>query len=114
MAVTFQQIREAADFVRSRLGSADIGIVLGSGLGGFTEELTDADAVSYGEIPHFPESTAPGHAGRWWRGTLAGKRVYMLQGRIHFYEGRPLDETVMYVRMIRYTFPRKRSFSSSS
>ncbi len=94
-------IQRAADYVREKIGTADIGIVLGSGLGSYAENMTNRSCVPYAEIPGFPVSTAPGHEGKWWAGDLGGKRVYMLQGRIHFYEGRSLDEVTMYVRMMK-------------
>ena len=99
--MTMQTIRQAAEYVSQKLGAADIGIVLGSGLGSYAETLENRDFVPYAEIPGFPVSTAPGHEGKWWVGDLGGKRVYMLQGRIHFYEGRSLDEVTMYVRMMK-------------
>ena len=59
-----QRLETAANAIRARLGSASIGIVLGSGLGDHVQVLEDADSMSYAEIPGFPVSTAPGHAGR--------------------------------------------------
>ena len=96
-----QKIEAAASAVEERLGTAGIAIVLGSGLGGFTEQLTDATQMPFSEIPGFPVSTAPGHAGRWWAGNLCGKRVYMLQGCVHAYEGLDLRDVTMYVRMMK-------------
>lgn len=99
--IDMETLRQAAGYVRAQLGPADIGIVLGSGLGSYTETLENRACVPYKAIPDFPVSTAPGHEGKWWAGDLGGKRVYMLQGRIHFYEGRSLDEVTMYVRMMK-------------
>ncbi len=95
------RIQTAAEKVRAALGEAELAIVLGSGLGSHVETLAEASSLPYAEIPGFPVSTAPGHAGRWWAGTLRGKRVYMLQGRFHYYEGYGLDEVTMYVRMMK-------------
>lgn len=100
-AVEWNKITAAADYLRVHLGTADIGIVLGSGLGGFVEELQDAAYVNYSDIPDFPVSTVPGHVGRWWKGELAGKNVYMLQGRFHAYEGYSLQEITRYVRVMK-------------
>lgn len=94
-------IHHAADFLKERLGSADIGIVLGSGLGDYVEALENADFVDYRDIPGFPVSTVPGHAGRWWVGMLRGKRVFMMQGRFHAYEGYDLRDVTMYVRVMK-------------
>ena len=96
-----ERLTRAADTVRSRLGEAEIGIVLGSGLGGHVEVLERADSIPYSEIPEFPVSTVPGHAGRWWAGETHGKRVYMMQGRFHAYEGFDLFDLTMYVRMMK-------------
>ena len=65
----------------------EIGIVLGSGLGGLADELTDAVAIPFADLPGWPVATAPGHAGRLLLGRLAGRPVVMLQGRFHLYEG---------------------------
>lgn len=95
------QIQNAADFLRDRVGEAEVGIVLGSGLGEYVDALQGGKYVEYRDIPGFPVSTVPGHAGRWWSGQLHGKRVYMMQGRFHAYEGYALDEVTMYVRMMK-------------
>ncbi len=65
----------------------EVGIVLGSGLGGLADELEDAVAVPFDELPGWPAATAPGHVGRLLLGTLGGRSVVMLQGRFHLYEG---------------------------
>ena len=65
----------------------EVGIVLGSGLGGLADDLQDAIAVPFAELPGWPPPTAPGHAGRLLLGRLAGRPVVMLQGRFHLYEG---------------------------
>ncbi|MFL5643187.1 MAG: purine-nucleoside phosphorylase [Chloroflexota bacterium] len=65
----------------------ELGIVLGSGLGGLADELSDAVAIPFADLPGWPPATAPGHAGRLLLGTLAGRPVVMLQGRFHMYEG---------------------------
>jgi purine-nucleoside phosphorylase len=77
---------EAAVRARSSLVPT-IGIVLGSGLGGVADELEDAVAISFAELPGWPAATAPGHAGRLLLGNLAGTPVALLQGRFHLYEG---------------------------
>ena len=65
----------------------EVGIVLGSGLGGLADELTDPVSIPFAELPGWPAATAPGHAGRLLLGQLAGRAVVMLQGRFHLYEG---------------------------
>jgi purine-nucleoside phosphorylase len=65
----------------------EVGIVLGSGLGGLADDLEDAVAIPFAELPGWPAATAPGHAGRLLLGRLGGRSVVMLQGRFHLYEG---------------------------
>jgi purine-nucleoside phosphorylase len=77
---------EAAVRARSDL-APEVGIVLGSGLGGLADDLEDAVAVPFDELPGWPAATAPGHVGRLLLGRLAGRPVAMLQGRFHLYEG---------------------------
>ena len=64
-----------------------VAVILGSGLGGFADTLTDRVVIPYAELPHFPRSSVPGHAGRLVLGRLNGQRVMAMQGRVHFYEG---------------------------
>jgi purine-nucleoside phosphorylase len=65
----------------------EVGIVLGSGLGGLADDLEDPVTIPFGELPGWPEATAPGHVGRLLLGRLGGRGVVMLQGRFHLYEG---------------------------
>jgi purine-nucleoside phosphorylase len=85
----YDQVAEAAAFVQSRLGALAprVGIVLGSGLGAVADAILDPVIVPYREIPHFPQSTVEGHAGRMVAGLLGGAPVVILQGRVHSYEG---------------------------
>jgi purine-nucleoside phosphorylase len=92
----FDQVSEAAAFLKVRLGSLapKIGIVLGSGLGAVADAVPNPVLVPYAEIPHFPQSTVEGHSGRIVAGLLDDVRVLILQGRVHFYEGyTPLEVT---------------------
>ena len=74
---------------RTRL-KPKIAIILGSGLGGLADALTDAVAIDYDELPHFPATTVAGHRGRLLVGKLDGVPVLLFDGRIHFYEGHPM------------------------
>ena len=88
-----RNVAESAAYLKSILPfEPEIGLVLGSGLGPLAEELADAVHIPYGDIPHFRTSTAPDHAGRLVCGTLAGRRVLCMQGRLHGYEGWAPDE----------------------
>jgi purine-nucleoside phosphorylase len=82
------RIAELVAAVRARSDLVpEVGIVLGSGLGGLADELEDAVAIPFAQLPGWPQTTAPGHMGRLLLGRLAGRPVVMLQGRFHLYEG---------------------------
>lgn len=83
--------RRSAESVRERIGDAEpeIGIILGSGLGGLADDIEDAVRVPFADVPGFPEVTVAGHAGALVSGTLGGRRVIALAGRFHMYEGHP-------------------------
>jgi purine-nucleoside phosphorylase len=85
----FDQVSEAAKYLRSKLGplAPKVGVVLGSGLGAVASSVTESIIVSYRDIPHFPQSTVEGHSGRVVAGRMGGTPVIVLQGRVHFYEG---------------------------
>ena len=75
-----------------------VGIVLGSGLGRLADAIQDPRVIPYPSIPRFPRSTAVGHKGNFILGTLGGKRVIAMQGRIHYYEGYGMDKVVLPIR----------------
>jgi purine-nucleoside phosphorylase len=84
---------------RTKLQPA-VGLVLGSGLGAFAKSLTDAVAVPYGEIPHFPASTAVGHSGELVIGKSNGVPLAVMSGRAHYYEGYAMEQVVFPVRVL--------------
>lgn len=97
----FDRASSAADFILARTAPRPrIGIVLGSGLGAFAGQLADATAISFAEIPHFPQSTVPGHSGRLVLGAVSGVPVAVMQGRVHAYEGYTSDEVTFPVRVL--------------
>lgn len=97
----FDRVTEAAEWLRGRgFGRAEVGIVLGSGLGPFTDAMEDAFAVDYADIPHFPASRVVGHAGRLVEGRVRGRRVAALSGRVHLYEGHDLRTVTFAVRTL--------------
>ena len=96
-----KRIHDAARIVKDALGEAEIGVILGSGLGEYAEEMPDAKYLSYADIPGFPVSTVPGHAGRFAAGMLHGKRVIMMQGRFHYYEGYSMKDIALPVRVMQ-------------
>lgn len=97
----FEKATAAAEFVAARTSlRPHIGIVLGSGLGAFAEQIEGATAIPFAEIPHFPQSTVPGHSGRLVIGTIAGTAVAVMQGRVHAYEGYSSEEVTFPVRVL--------------
>ena len=91
----YDKIQEAVAYVRSKTDFVpEVGLVLGSGLGPLADEVEKVAEIPYGEIPHFPVSTAPGHAGRLVLGRLEGKPVLVYKGRVHYYEGYSAEEVV--------------------
>jgi purine-nucleoside phosphorylase len=88
MEKKWQKIEEAAAFIERRLAvKPRVGLILGSGLGVLADEVEQPLIIPYAEIPHFPQSTVAGHAGRLVIGTLNGTPVIAMQGRFHYYEG---------------------------
>jgi purine-nucleoside phosphorylase len=97
----FEQVEEAAAAVRSRCGMLpQTAIVLGSGLGDFAETLQESVAMPYEALPHWPASAVVGHAGRLVVGSVAGKRIAALAGRVHLYEGHDLATVVFATRVM--------------
>jgi purine-nucleoside phosphorylase len=98
----YDQVAEAAAFVKSRLGALAprVGMVLGSGLGAAADAVADPVFVPYQEIPHFPQSTVEGHSGRIVAGLLGGAPVIILQGRVHSYEGYTPREVTFPMRVL--------------
>ena len=103
MQFTFAHYQESAEALRALLDGfqPEIAMILGSGLGSLGDEVEKAIVVPYGEIPHFRKSTAPGHKGQLVFGTLQGRRVAVMQGRMHHYEGFSYEEVSYAVRVLR-------------
>jgi purine-nucleoside phosphorylase len=102
MTSLFDQIQEASGAIRSRWqGLPSVGIILGTGLGGLVDEISDQTVIEYSGIPHFPQSTVQSHAGRLVCGNLAGKPVVAMEGRFHFYEGYSLQQVTFPVRVMK-------------
>jgi purine-nucleoside phosphorylase len=97
----FVQAERAAAIIRERAAlQPKVAIVLGTGLGGFAERLTDQVAIPYSEIPHFPPPTVEGHAGRLVLGSFAGTPLAVMQGRVHAYEGYTPTEIIFPIRTL--------------
>ena len=96
------RIHSAAQFIKSRIGQVipEICVVLGSGLAPLAERCEIETVLPYSEIPGFPVSTVPGHEGRLIVGSLEGKKIFMMSGRFHFYEGYDSSVCTLYVRVM--------------
>jgi purine-nucleoside phosphorylase len=102
-AALYERVRHAADAgIRPRWDRApDVAIILGTGLGKLAEAIEEPTVIAYPEVPGFPVSTVESHAGRLLCGTLAGKQVVAMQGRLHRYEGYSLQQVTFPVRVLR-------------
>ncbi len=102
MLELYDQVQAAADFIREQWSEVPrAGIILGTGLGGLAEQIESAVAIDYEKIPHFPQSTSVGHAGRLICGRLEGLPIMAMEGRFHQYEGYPLDQITLPVRVMK-------------
>lgn len=102
MTDQWTRIQEATAFLRERTDLIpEVGLILGTGLGGLAESIEAVAAVPYDEIPHFAASTVQSHHGRLVFGTLGGRRVVAMQGRVHYYEGYTMQEITLPVRVMR-------------
>jgi purine-nucleoside phosphorylase len=98
----YDKITEATAFIRERWSlTPRVAIILGSGLGGISGALADAVTIPYDEIPHFARSTAHGHAGQLVCGLLEGVPVVVMEGRMHAYEGYPLQQITFPIRVMK-------------
>lgn len=98
----YDKILTTIDYIRLKTKefNPEIGIVLGSGLGGLANGITVQHTIPYSDIPNFPISTVKGHEGQMLFGTIAGRRVVAMQGRFHFYEGYPMSAITFPIRVM--------------
>lgn len=102
MSHEFEALQKSADFLKSQTDfRPELVLTLGSGLGAFAEELAVVCSVDYAEIPGFVPSTVEGHCGKLIFGTLKGKKLALMQGRVHLYEGYSAREAVRPLRTLR-------------
>ena len=100
--MSVDEFKKAADYIASHIREKpEIALVLGSGLGSLADEIKDPVIIPYRDIPGYAVSTAPGHAGRLVIGKFSGRQVVVMQGRLHCYDGHPLDRVVFPVRVFR-------------
>jgi purine-nucleoside phosphorylase len=98
----YEKIQEAREAIARRwTGRPRVGIILGTGLGGFAEDIQAEATLPYAEVPHFPQPTVVSHAGRLVCGKLGGKTVIAMEGRFHFYEGYSMQQITFPVRVMK-------------
>lgn len=95
-----EKINTAYDYILPKSNSPQVGLILGSGLGGFADTLENSVAIPFGEIPDFPQSTVEGHSGAFIFGNYGNTPVAALKGRLHYYEGYSQQEITMPVRIM--------------
>ena len=100
--LTLEQIDQSADVVRKHSAyKPRVALILGSGLNGMADSVQKPDVIPYGEIPHMPVSTVHGHMGRLLIGELEGQVVFVMQGRVHYYEGYSMGQITLPIRIMQ-------------
>jgi purine-nucleoside phosphorylase len=111
----FKRVSEAAAFINERIPETpEVGIILGTGLGGLAGEILESIIIPYESIPHFPKSTVEGHEGELIAGFLGERYVLAMKGRFHFYEGYPLQDVVFPIRVMKQAGIRMLIISNAS
>jgi purine-nucleoside phosphorylase len=99
----WEQVQETVSYIKAINDfTPEYGVILGSGLGSFTDDMKVEFTLSYSEIPNFPVSTVLGHKGALVFGTIGTKKIVAMQGRFHFYEGYSMKEVTFPVRVLKY------------
>lgn len=97
----YEKVDEATRFIKDKIDfQPDIAVILGSGLGSFADKIEDPTVLPFSEIPYWPHSTAPGHAGKLIIGHFMGHDLAVMQGRVHYYEGYSMEEVTFPVRVL--------------
>ena len=111
----WETVQETVSFIQSKISfTPEYGVILGSGLGSFTEDIQVECTLPYSEIPNFPISTVQGHKGALVFGTIGTKRVVAMQGRFHFYEGYDMKQVTFPVRVMKFLGVTKLVVSNAS
>ncbi|MCI4444056.1 MAG: purine-nucleoside phosphorylase [Lentimicrobium sp.] len=111
----WEQVQETVSFIKAKTNfTPEYGVILGSGLGSFTDDIQIEFTLPYTEIPNFPVSTVQGHKGALVFGTIGDKKVVAMQGRFHFYEGYSMKEVTFPVRVMKYLGVEKLIVSNAS
>lgn len=110
-----ERLEEITNYIKSRTNyQPEIGIILGTGLGGLVSEIDIEAEIPYGNIPDFPVSTVESHSGKMIFGTLGGKKVVAMQGRFHYYEGYSMEDVTLPVRVMKLLGIEKLILSNAS
>lgn len=111
----WEKVQETVAFINDKINfQSEYGVILGSGLGGFADDMTIEHTLPYSEIPNFPVSTVEGHKGALVFGTIGTKKVVAMQGRFHYYEGYSMQEVTFPVRVMKYIGVSKLIVSNAS
>lgn len=111
----WELVQETANYIKNKTNfTPEYGVILGSGLGAFTDDIQIEFTLPYNEIPNFPLSTVEGHKGALVFGTIGTKKVVAMQGRFHFYEGYSMQEVTFPVRVMKYLGVKKLVVSNAS
>ena len=111
----WEQVQETVNYIKAKTGfEPEYGVILGSGLGSFTDDIQIEFTLPYTEIPNFPVSTVQGHKGALVFGTIGSKKVMAMQGRFHFYEGYDMKQVTFPVRVMKYLGVTKLVVSNAS
>lgn len=111
----WEKVQETVSYIQKAINfTPEYGVILGSGLGSFTEEIDIQYTLPYNEIPNFPVSTVQGHKGALVFGTIGDKKVMAMQGRFHYYEGYNMKEVTFPVRVMKYLGVSKLIVSNAS
>lgn len=111
----WEKVQQTVSFIKQMTNfDPEYGVILGSGLGGFVNDIEVEFRLSYDEITNFPVSTVEGHSGTLIFGTVGGKKVVVMQGRFHYYEGYSMEEVTFPVRVMKYLGVKKLIVSNAS
>ena len=111
----WEQVQQTVEYIKNKTGfTPEYGIILGSGLGSFTDDIKIEHTLPYNEIPNFPVSTVEGHKGALVFGTIGDKKVVAMQGRFHYYEGYDMKQVTFPVRVMKYIGVTKLIVSNAS
>ncbi|HMI06242.1 MAG TPA: purine-nucleoside phosphorylase [Flavobacterium sp.] len=111
----WEQVQQTVSYIKEKTNfTPEYGVILGSGLGSFTDDISIEFILPYSEIPNFPVSTVEGHKGALVFGTIGDKKIVAMQGRFHYYEGYDMKEVTFPVRVMKYLGVEKLIVSNAS